>query len=154
VDAFLNPGTYLYLTQYVEPALQRRASVFYPVNDVILALIEVNPNIVQLAETDLIRRQRRAFERALDVDEDFQSIIIAGRSEQLARLMAAASLTRGTPQVDEEDGEGTGSAAQSGSGNLLGNQNWGNRTEDQMQFQGTPQIAPEGIQNNITGGGW
>lgn len=161
VDAFLNPGTYLYMTTYVEPALQRRANVYYPVNDVILALIEVNPNIVQLAETDLIRRQRRAYERALEVDRDFQDAIISGRSAQLGKLIDAARIVGngGANAVNPEDGSGTGSMAQSGSGNLLGNQNWGDRTQQQMQFDGTSNIAPSDWQQsgapiNTSGGGW
>ena len=90
VDTFLNPGTFLYLTTYVEPSMQPRASVYYPVSDLVMAVMEINPNIVEIAERDLIARRREMFERGLLIDEYRNEAVVAGRTEQIARIVRAA----------------------------------------------------------------
>lgn len=89
VEAFLNPGSLIYVTRYVEPLMQESAEIYYPISDVVLQVIEADPNIVNLAEQDLKLRRRTAFENGLTTDKDEQSMITAGRLELVKRISEA-----------------------------------------------------------------
>ena len=94
VDTFLNPGTYLYVTTYIEPNMQKSATPYYPVGRYIMQIMELDPNIVMLAEQDMVLRRRLVFEAGLNegnaTPEQIASQIVAGRSEQVNRLTTAA----------------------------------------------------------------
>lgn len=94
VDTFLNPGTYLYVTTYIEPNMQKNAMPYYPVGRYVMQIMELDPNIVMLAEQEMVLRRRLLFESGLNEStaspEEIASQIIAGRSEQVNRLTTAA----------------------------------------------------------------
>lgn len=94
VDTFVNPGTYLYVTTYVEPNMQKQATPYYPVGRFVMQIMELDPNIVKLAEQDMVLRRRAIFEAGLNettiTPEEIAGQIVAGRSEQVSRLTTAA----------------------------------------------------------------
>lgn len=88
VDAFLNPGTTIYATTYVEPGLQEASIPYYPVSNQALNAMEVNPNIVKVAEKEIIQRRRKILENSLNVNKVEQEYIANGREVVLEKLMA------------------------------------------------------------------
>lgn len=184
VDTFINPGTYLYMSTYVEPAMQKRATVYYPVSDIVRAVMEIDPNIVQIAESDLIARRRAAFEKGLEIDEERNTAIVAGRSEQVSRLVEAANSYLDSRPVVDEPSDGSESEEEIGlvdtnTGNLMSSSNTGEetatedvstadtvsstantsaeqKTEDMMSFDHSIEVVPPDLENEIdkTGRGW
>lgn len=164
VDVFLNPGTYMYVTTYVEPSMQKQASIYYPVSDVVRAVMEIDPNIVQLAESDMIARRRKAFESGLNMEDEDVNAVIAGRSAQISQLVSAA---QAKIQADSESpGPSDGSEENTGmvspeTGNLLSSSSsnsddWtssdvgsADKTEQTMQFDNSMPIIPEGLTDEI-----
>jgi len=65
VDAYIQEGTTIYTTLYVEPSLQEAAIVTYPVNPSVLILIQNNPNIIEEAKGVLSIEARTALESRL-----------------------------------------------------------------------------------------
>ena len=65
VDAYINEGSYIYATVYIEPELQSAAVTTYPVNHFVMELIQNNPNIVDEARTVLTATARDALEQHL-----------------------------------------------------------------------------------------
>jgi hypothetical protein len=136
VDTFINPGTYLYVTTYVEPNMQKSATPYYPVGMHVMQIMELDPNIVVLAEQDMVLRRRAIFEAGLSetalTPEEIVGQIVAGRSEQVGRLNTAAQnvlqarereeaaarvAEEGTGQADANNQAGTGD----GTSNLMSN---------------------------------
>lgn len=181
VDTFINPGTYLYMSTYVEPSMQKRATIYYPVSDIVRAVMEIDPNIVQIAESDLIARRRSAFEKGLEIDEERNSAIVAGRSEQVSRLVEAANEYLNSHAVVDEPSDGDESSDETGlvdptTGNLMsqsgtekdnsddstsstpasGKTAAEQKTEDMMSFNNSVEIVPSDLENEIdkTGRGW
>ncbi len=97
VDTFLNTGTYLYVDVYVEPAMQKKATVFYPVSELVISAMEADPNIIAIAEQDMLMKRRQMFEAGLEIDKDTKEAITSGRSDQVSRLQKAK------PPVTEEE---------------------------------------------------
>lgn len=168
VDCFLNPGTYLYVTTYVEPSMQKQASIYYPVSDVVRAVMEIDPNIVQLAEAELIAKSRKAYEGGLVYDDDLAAAVLAGRSAQISKIVSAAqskiaadeeALKNGEPSNGSEQNTGmvspeTGnlitSSTSSTSGDFTSNDvGSAGKTEQSMQFDGSMPIIPEGLADEI-----
>jgi hypothetical protein len=133
VDTFLNPGTYLYVTTYIEPNMQKSATPYYPVGRYIMQIMEIDPNIVLLAEQDMVLRRRIIFEAGLNernaTPDEIASQIVAGRSEQVNRLTTAAQNVLQQRQQEEaaraaaEDREfnADNPAASNESSNLMSN---------------------------------
>lgn len=74
VDAYLNDAT-IYALSYVDPYMQEKAAVTYPPNQRVLDLIESDPNIVEVAKTELERQYRKKLEAELKAmtDEERQA---------------------------------------------------------------------------------
>ncbi|MCT1402903.1 SAF domain-containing protein [Paenibacillus sp. p3-SID867] len=64
VDAYINDAS-IYALSYVDPYVQDGAYVTYPANEKVLDLIESDPNIVEVAKTELERRYRQKLESDL-----------------------------------------------------------------------------------------
>lgn len=56
VDAYTTTGTKLYATMYTDPGMQEAAEPTYPVNDDILNLMNSDPNILDKAKDELVKR--------------------------------------------------------------------------------------------------
>lgn len=172
VDTFINPGTYLYMSTYVEPAMQKRATIYYPVSDLVRAVMEIDPNIVQLAESDMIAKRRLAFEQGLEIDKEYSSAIVAGRSEQVSRLIEAANnILKSQPVVDApsdgSEGELETGAVDTNTGNLMSSDLTGEdeavkeetgggntssaeeRTDEMMKFNSSTDIVRPELQSEI-----
>lgn len=86
VDFYLakNYGADLYLTKYVEPGVQKEASVFYSVPSRISAVLQKDPNIVNTAQVAVeasLRAQIDAARAKFADDDDSGSLIKAGRDD-------------------------------------------------------------------------
>lgn len=64
VDAYINDAS-IYALSYVDPYMQDGAYVTYPANEKVLDLIESDPNIIEVAKTELERRYRQKLESDL-----------------------------------------------------------------------------------------
>lgn len=64
VDAYINNAN-IYALTYIDPAVQKKAATTYPPNQDVLDLIESDPNIVDVATTELERRYRQKLESSL-----------------------------------------------------------------------------------------
>ncbi|MCU6711488.1 SAF domain-containing protein [Paenibacillus sp. J5C_2022] len=64
VDAYLQ-GARLYALPYLEPGLQEAAIVNYPANPLVLDLMENDPNLLEVAETELARKLRETLDNNL-----------------------------------------------------------------------------------------
>ena len=60
VEAYGIQGAYLYANKYAEPGLQTAAKPTYTPNNAVTALIESNPNIVEIARKELASRYSQA----------------------------------------------------------------------------------------------
>lgn len=65
VDAYINDAT-IYALTYVDPGIQNKAYVTYPANQMVLDLINADPNIVNVATTELEKRNREKLEQDLN----------------------------------------------------------------------------------------
>ena len=65
VDAYLYPGAYLYTTKYVYPTIQEASIVNYQASLSTQELIAKNPNIVEIAATELSEKLRKELENRL-----------------------------------------------------------------------------------------
>lgn len=65
VDAGLYPGTRLYVTKYVEPAIQEASKVTYTPSLSVLSLLETDPNILERSSQALAKDVRKALENRL-----------------------------------------------------------------------------------------
>lgn len=91
VDCFLNPGTYLYVDVYVEPSMQKKASIYYPPSEEVLAAMEIDPNIVVIAQDALMLSNRKLFEQGLGMSETDTDAITSGRSNIVDKITQAKS---------------------------------------------------------------
>lgn len=144
--------------------------------------MEIDPNIVQIAESDLIARRRAAFEKGLEIDEERNTAIVSGRSEQVSRLVEAANSYLQSHTVVDEPSDGSESSEETGlvdgtTGNLMSQSSTGSndsddstsgntstpgktsaeqKTEDMMSFNNSVEIVPSDLESEIdkTGRGW
>lgn len=64
IDAYLQ-GARLYALPYIEPGLQEAAIVNYPANPKVLSLMEIDPNLLETAKTELARSLRQTLDASL-----------------------------------------------------------------------------------------
>lgn len=102
VDAFLNPGTVLSAVVYPEPGLQSASINYYPVPDNIVTNMKLNPNILNIAREDLIKKKRMVFNNALNLEEIEQEFISQGRSVVFSKLVADLQTVRAKYEEEEE----------------------------------------------------
>ncbi|WP_195570707.1 SAF domain-containing protein [Paenibacillus sp. 1001270B_150601_E10] len=69
VDAYLNSGQ-IYAVRYIEPMLQQKAIVNYPVNESVLKLMEKNPNIIEKANRQLSLQSRKVLEQRIQSSQN------------------------------------------------------------------------------------
>jgi len=81
LDYFINNGSQIYLTKYLEPGIQKPAQQYYPIANNILNLISIDPNVTELIEESIIKKRRVILDNALkSVTEDIISKIGSGRT--------------------------------------------------------------------------
>lgn len=67
VDAYLHPGTKIYISTYIQPEMQEASMPFYPPNPDVLDLMQKDPNIVNKASDVLAREARAILEQRLEM---------------------------------------------------------------------------------------
>ncbi|AGC68356.1 hypothetical protein Cst_c13650 [Thermoclostridium stercorarium subsp. stercorarium DSM 8532] len=86
IDAYIHPGTKLYVTKYVMPELQEAAIPFYAANEAVLNLMHKDPNIVEKASDALARELRASLERNLNsVAAENIGRVSSGVSEEMSK---------------------------------------------------------------------
>lgn len=87
VDAYLNKGTKLYVTKYVQPTTQKGSTITYPVKTEVLKIIQSDPNIVSRAGLELAEQIRgKLDERLSKLNSSFVSSVDAGVSQELSKM--------------------------------------------------------------------
>ncbi|ANS75354.1 hypothetical protein AWM70_12655 [Paenibacillus yonginensis] len=91
VDAYINDAS-IYALSYVDPYMQREATVTYPSNAKVQDLIDTDPNIVEIASSELERRLRSKLEQDLQSmsEEDIQKYV-TGKSKDDASAIPYTS---------------------------------------------------------------
>jgi hypothetical protein len=93
VDAYLNDAT-IYAISYVDPFVQDKAIVTYPPNMKVLDLIDSDPNIVEVAKTELERTYRQR------LDADMNSLSDADRQNYRSHKEDSAAISEQTVTED------------------------------------------------------
>lgn len=90
VDTAIHAGSALYFTTYVEPAHQKEAQAYYAVSQDVLNAMALDPNMPTIAELEILSKRRERFETDLSLhqDQSRNSAAIAGRDDQLQKLLA------------------------------------------------------------------
>lgn len=113
VDAYLYEGAKLYVTKYIEPAIQDASKVTYEPSVSTLLLIQDNPNILQTATTELSQQIRKAMENRLadsfgvdvhDIDWEL-SPNDAKVKEELPAVLDASFTATYQEEIEEKEGE-------------------------------------------------
>ncbi|PAD71344.1 SAF domain-containing protein [Paenibacillus campinasensis] len=94
VDAYINDAS-IYALSYVDPHVQNKAYVTYPANEKVLDLIESDPNIVDVATTELERRYRQKLE------SDLQSMTEKQRQDYRTGLTGTKKETKDAAEAEE-----------------------------------------------------
>lgn len=90
IDAYIHPGTKIYITTYIIPELQEATIPFYAANEAVLDLMKNDPNIVEKASDALAREARAALERNLNLmANENVSRVSSGVSEELSKTTEA-----------------------------------------------------------------
>ncbi|WP_145950047.1 hypothetical protein [Paenibacillus sp. Y412MC10] len=114
VDAYLNDAT-IYALSYVDPYMQEKAVVTYPPNAKVLDLIDSDPNIVDVAKTELERHYRQKLEA------DMKSMTSEERQIYRSNKDHASTNTDTTSSSESQDkallDQGGGNANSAGSDN-------------------------------------
>lgn len=103
IDAYLHRGTKLYTVSYIEPNIQEEAVVTYPVNNVVLAIMQNNPNILEDASISLTAEARELLdERLLAMNLEDTELIESGvnsegeiREESVSQQVAEGEVVAG-----------------------------------------------------------
>lgn len=108
IDAYLHPGTKIYVATYVQPEMQAAATPFYPANPDVLDLMRTDPNILKKASDALAREARAILEshlQAMTLDEVAK--VSAGVGEELSNASEAlkkAELNKETQESMQQKG--------------------------------------------------
>mgnify|MGYP002752368440 CR=1 FL=1 len=87
VDRYLNNGSLLSMTVYPEPGIQTQSIPYYTVSNKVLAAMENDPNIVQVAKADIIKQRRALFENNLTITEETQEPIVENRQLLINKIL-------------------------------------------------------------------
>lgn len=92
VDAYINAGTRIYTTRYVEPTLQEEAVPTYPVKANLVEIINTSPNVLTKAEQTLNEIARTNLEtRLANLSPEWIDAIVKGREAGSSNQSAVAS---------------------------------------------------------------
>lgn len=93
VDYFLKEGSLLYMTKYLEPGVQEAAKTYYPVDENILNVMLMDPNVIDKLEAAVIKGSRDILNTADKSIEDLiRSKISSGRASIQGSVDAANAL--------------------------------------------------------------
>ena len=86
IDAYIHPGTKIYVATYIMPELQEAAVPFYAANENVLDLMRKDPNIVEKASDALARELRASLESNLSsVAKEDISKVTTGVNEEISK---------------------------------------------------------------------
>lgn len=154
VDCFLNSGTYLYVDVYVEPGMQKKASVYYPPSEEVLAAMELDPNITAMAQDALMISNRKLFEQGLGISEENSELVTSGRSNVVNKIAKAKAAYESAKAKDSaEENKPTGTTINSSNNNISENKenssnDIGELNEDKKQvYEDAANFLNEGGEN-------
>lgn len=104
IDAYIHPGTKIYVATYIMPELQEAAIPFYAANEDVLNLMRNDPNIVEKASDALARELRAALEANLNsITEDNISKVTTGVNEEVSKNKEIIQSQELLPDETRED---------------------------------------------------
>lgn len=104
VDAYLNEGTKIYSITYVEPQIQEKALVNYPVSNVVLDLMKTNPNILLEAERELSLRKRKDLDNSLKaLSEEDKKLVSRGEMNPIEEKLEKNVKNTNIKETEEKD---------------------------------------------------
>ena len=95
IDAYMNPGTKLYVLKYVQPQTQDGIIPTYVVNEHVMEVMQASPNIIELAREELAIQARKLMEERL-------SSLSAERVNAVASNILTEASTRRIQDSDDE----------------------------------------------------
>lgn len=109
IDRYLDPSGLLYMTKYVEPALQEQAIEYYSPRENIITIMEQNPNKIQMAKDEMIAR-RKAIDANLQLPgvRDFEKVEDYFKQITLGRTWYQEKIQSAINPEDENSEDGTG----------------------------------------------
>jgi hypothetical protein len=109
IDYFINDGSQIYLTKYLEPSIQKPAQNYYPVSNNIVYLMSVDPNVTELIEESIIEKKRAVLDNSLkDVRNEIISKIASGRASTQSDLNSANNEFNERLKMEEEQKNANG----------------------------------------------
>lgn len=104
IDAYIHPGTKIYVTTYIIPELQGASVPFYAANDAVLDLIQKDPNILEKASDVLSREIRAELEKKLNsIAEENISRVTTGVNEEISKNNEVIKSMEANPVENSED---------------------------------------------------
>jgi hypothetical protein len=104
VDAYLNEGTKIYSITYVEPQIQEKALVNYPVSNVVLDLMKTNPDILLEAERELSLRKRKDLDNSLKaLSEEDKKLVSRGEMNPIEEKLEKNVKNTNINETEEKD---------------------------------------------------
>lgn len=86
IDAYIHPGTKIYVVKYVMPELQGAAIPFYVPNEDVLDLMLRDPNVLEKASDALAQELRESLERNLNsITDDNIGKVTTGVTEEFSK---------------------------------------------------------------------
>ncbi len=116
IDAYLHPGTKIYVSTYIQPETQTAAVPFYPPNQDVLDLMRNDPNILKKASDTLAREARAILESHLNgMASDDISKVTTGVNAEISRNNEWIKANEEKlPEKQENYGERSGSGQNGG----------------------------------------
>ncbi len=111
VDYFLNEGSQIYMTKYLEPSIQETAKQYYPISNNILQLLSRDPNITEDIENLVTRssKDRKSLEKEFNsITEEIISKILGGRSAVIGQMDSANGLLIQRAEIERQQNKVNG----------------------------------------------
>lgn len=116
IDAYLHPGTKIYVSTYIQPETQAAAIPFYPPNPDVLDLMRNDPNILKKASDTLAREARAILESHLNglASDDISKVTTGVNTEISKNNEWIKSNEDKLPEKHENNGAPAGSGQNGG----------------------------------------
>lgn len=125
IDAYMNPGTKLYVLKYVQPETQDGITPTYIVNEHVMEVMRTSPNILELAKEELVLQARKLMEDRLKT--------LA--AESVSAVESNINTDAATRKIEDIPGESQANAPEEGA-NADSDGNAGNKSSGEEAMEG------------------
>ncbi|MCX7772105.1 MAG: hypothetical protein N2376_03215 [Clostridia bacterium] len=103
IDAYLNKGSKIYITKYVQAAMQKELVPTYPFNNDVKNAMLSNPNILEKASMELAAQARKALdERLMRMSQEDISNVDSGVTQEQAKSTEATEKAATQPPSESQ----------------------------------------------------